>query len=128
MKPIANAMNGENISPYNMSVKPDALIAANPADATTAPAKEPINACDDEDGIPSHHVIKFQVIAARSAAITTCSPCSSVAGSATCPPIVFATPVNVSAPTKLSEDARIIALLGVNARVDTEVAIALAVS
>ena len=32
--------------------------------AIAAPAKPPINVCDDDDGIPFHHVNKFQIIAA----------------------------------------------------------------
>ena len=33
--------------------------------AIAAPAKPPINVCDEEDGIPYHHVSKFQKIAAN---------------------------------------------------------------
>jgi len=29
-----------------------------------APANPPINVCEDDDGIPFHQVIKFQIIAA----------------------------------------------------------------
>ena len=34
------------------------------AEAIAAPAKPPISVCDEEDGIPYHHVSKFQKIAA----------------------------------------------------------------
>ena len=44
------------------------------------------------------------------------------------PPIVFATPVLTIAPKKLSTAVIMIAFLGAIARVDTDVAIALAVS
>ena len=44
------------------------------------------------------------------------------------PPMVFATPVLIIAPKKLSVAAIITAVLGAMALVDTEVAIALAVS
>ncbi|MNW15079.1 hypothetical protein D3C71_2134780 [compost metagenome] len=44
------------------------------------------------------------------------------------PPIFLATPVNISAPTKFMTAARMIAVRGLSARVETEVAIAFAVS
>ncbi|MNN58690.1 hypothetical protein D3C81_1737520 [compost metagenome] len=68
------------------------------------------------------------MIAASNVAISTSSPLSSEAGSAILPPIVFATPVNIIAPKKFITAAIIIAVRGFNALVDTEVAIALAVS
>ena len=37
----------------------------------TAPAKPPINVCDDEEGIPNHQVNKFQKVAANSPARIT---------------------------------------------------------
>lgn len=33
-----------------------------------APANPPISVCEDEDGIPFHHVIRFQVMAAMTPA------------------------------------------------------------
>ena len=38
-------------------------IARTPTRATAAPAYPPINAWEDEDGIPKYQVIRFQVIA-----------------------------------------------------------------
>ena len=32
--------------------------------AIAAPAKPPISVCEEEDGIPSHHVARFQIMAA----------------------------------------------------------------
>ncbi|MNI64060.1 hypothetical protein D3C73_1194760 [compost metagenome] len=73
-------------------------------------------------------MIRFQTIAAISVAMITVRPCSSLNGLVTFPPIVLATPVNKSAPIIFMTAARIIAVRGLNARVDTEVAIAFAVS
>ena len=39
------------------------LIAANPRQAMAAPAKAPISACDEEEGMPNHQVNKFQKMA-----------------------------------------------------------------
>src|SRR5216117_3580587 len=43
------------------------VIAAKPPRATAAPAYPPISACDELDGMPKYQVIKFHVIAPRSA-------------------------------------------------------------
>ncbi|MNN72207.1 hypothetical protein D3C81_1882210 [compost metagenome] len=56
------------------------------------------------------------------------NPFSSKVGSVILPPIFLATPVNIKAPTKFISAAIIIAVRGFKARVETEVAIALAVS
>ena len=42
-----------------------AFIAPKPEAAMAAPANPPISVCDEEDGIPSHQVAKFQTIAAH---------------------------------------------------------------
>src|SRR6478736_5052037 len=47
---------------------PQLLCAADSA----APHRPPISACDDDDGRPRHHVIRFQAIAPSSAQISTC--------------------------------------------------------
>ena len=41
-----------------------AWIEPQPAAATAAPAKPPIKVCDEEDGMPYHHVKRFQTMAA----------------------------------------------------------------
>ena len=99
-----------------------------PCDATAAPAIDPINACDEELGIPKYHVNKFQKIAAKIAANTTTKPFVNLNGSTISFVIVPATPVNVKAPIKFIIAAKKIARLGVNALVDTAVATAFAVS
>ena len=43
----------------------------NPACATAAPAKPPIKVCEEEEGIPNHHVNKFHVVAANKPAKIT---------------------------------------------------------
>ena len=40
------------------------LTTLKPECAIAAPANPPINVCEDEDGMPFHQVIKFQIIAA----------------------------------------------------------------
>src|SRR5699024_893103 len=99
-----------------------------PAAAIAAPAIEPINACEELLGIPKYHVIKFHAIAANSAAKITADPFSKANGSTISFVIVFATPVKVIAPAKFITDAKIIARLGVSALVETDGAIAFAVS
>src|ERR1043165_4151042 len=59
-----------------------------------------MSARDELDGMPYHHVIKFQVIAPIRAASTT--TCVTMAGSANPDAIVFATAVPRIAPTKLN--------------------------
>ena len=48
------------------------LIAPKPpACAIAAPAKPPMSVCDEEEGIPNHHVSRFQQIAAINPENTT---------------------------------------------------------
>ncbi len=86
-----------------------------------------MSACEDEDGRPKYHVMRFQAIAPSSAASTTTSACSPWGGSSTLK-TVLATLVPRKAPTKFMTAAISRATRGVRARVDTEVAIALAAS
>ena len=87
----------------------------------------PISAWDDELGIPSYQVSKFHTMAPIRAA--EMMPLLISDGDITIsPPIVFATPVLTIAPKKLSAAVIMIAFLGSIARVETDVAIALAVS
>src|SRR5437868_5824074 len=93
---------------------------------SAAPTRPPINACDELDGNPNHHVKRFQAIAPSSAAITVCcvARCASINPLAT----FFATAVVTNAPARFASDAIRTAIRGVTARVPTEVAIAFAVS
>ena len=42
----------------------DQLMLSKPECAMAAPAKPPINVCDEEDGMPYHQVSRFQQMAA----------------------------------------------------------------
>ena len=53
---------GDRIIATEVLIKPAATIAPVPALATPAPTKPPTKACDDDDGIPNHQVIRFQEI------------------------------------------------------------------
>src|SRR3954464_14882449 len=120
---ITNPSSGESTSGRRtFSPSADHLKALTPACATTAPASPPTSACDELDGMPYHHVIRFQVIAPSSAARTTV--CVTIAGSANPDAIVLATAVPVTAPTKLKIPAIITAVRTGRTPVDTTVAIA----
>ena len=89
-----------------------------PALATPAPTKPPTNACDDEDGMPNHQVIKFQEMAPPSAPNITAL---SIISFEIIPfPTVLATcrPKNKKA-TKLKNAAQTTAACGVSNRVET---------
>ena len=76
--------------------------------------------------MPKCQVMRFQTTAPMRAAMTTCSVTRSVL---TMPsPTVLATLVETSAPSRLRPAAMSTATRGERARVDTEVAMALAVS
>jgi hypothetical protein len=55
------------------------LIAPQPNAARKAPENPPINVCEDEDGIPYHHVIRFQVTALSNPAKIMGSGCMALA-------------------------------------------------
>ena len=93
-----------------------------------APTRPPNRACEDEDGMPKYQVIRFQAIAPRTPANTTPRLASPVGRLTSPSPTVFATFAPRCAPTKLPSAAMMRAILGVSARVDTEVAMALAAS
>ncbi len=58
------------INKTTLMISPVAITSI-PACATAAPAKPPIKVCDEEEGIPSHQVSRFQNVAAnRPARIT----------------------------------------------------------
>src|SRR5947208_12208743 len=95
---------------------------------SAAPTRPPIRAWDDDDGIPKYQVIRFQPIAPISAASTTPRPDRPVGGSMMPLPTVSATPAPKNEPARLPTAATPSATRGVRARVDTDVAIALAAS
>ncbi len=95
--------------------------------ARAEPTRPPISACEDDDGSPKYQVIRFQVIAPTRPAITITRPWLPLPGSMTSL-TVFATFWPRKAPTKFITAAMLSATRGVSARVETEVAIALAAS
>src|SRR5712671_7127103 len=118
---------GENTMAAAVMPRPLHRIEPSPALVTAAPASPPINAWELLEGMPSHHVIKFQQMAPMSAPNITAA---STASAATIPvPTVWATwrPKNKNA-MKLKKAAQITAYCGRNTRVETTVAIELAAS
>jgi hypothetical protein len=49
-------------------ITPEYITAPNPYPATAAPTNPPTRVCDELDGKPIHHVTRFQIIAANTAA------------------------------------------------------------
>src|SRR4051812_27812036 len=79
--------------------------AESPALATPAPNRPPINAWDEEDGMPSAQVTIFQTMAPTSAAKITWA--STIAGSMMPVPMVWATcRPNTKKATKLKKAAQ----------------------
>ena len=82
----------------------DSIAVKVPACVIAAPAKPPINVWDDEDGIPNHHVRRFQAIAAINPEKMTGKVIKSVL---TVFAMVFATPwsLNIKKAKKLNKAA-----------------------
>src|SRR3954453_5796921 len=108
------------------STSPLHSTALGPAEAIVAPTMPPISACEEDDGRPRRHVARFQAIAPTRPANTV----SSVTAPASTMPLamVAATDSERNAPTKFSVADIATATRGDIARVDTDVAIAFAVS
>ena len=87
-----------------------------------------MSACEEDDGRPSPHVIRFHEIAPMSAASTSTSPGVPLGALMMPSPTVAAIPVPMKAPTKLKNAAIRSATRGVSARVEIEVAMAFAAS
>src|SRR5688572_23000095 len=98
---------------------PQLLCAADSA----APHRPPISACEDDDGSPRHHVIRFQTIAPSSAQISTCEVTATTSVSTRPEAIVLATAVPANAPIRLVTAASITAWPGESTLVATTVAI-----
>ena len=108
------------------SSRPSARTASAPCAANAAPTTPPMSACDELDGSPKYHVTRFQKIAPMSPAKITVV----VTSSASTMPLatVAATFSEMNAPTKFRIAASVTAVRGASARVEIDVAIALAVS
>src|SRR3954471_13856045 len=102
------------------------LIASAPPATQVAPIRPPKSACDELEGSPRNQVTRFHKIAPTSPAkITT----GLMSVSSTSPPeIVFATWTDRKAPVRFRQAATVTAVLGRNAPVAIDVAMALAVS
>jgi hypothetical protein len=107
-------------------MRPSGIRASKPAATTTAPMTPPIRACDDDDGMPRHHVKRFQKMPPSRPARMIAGVMAS--GFTTSSAIVAATSSEMNAPTKFSSAARATAAGAGSARVAIDVAIALAVS
>src|SRR4051794_13546556 len=101
-------------------------IASTPPTIQVAPIRPPKSACEELEGNPRNHVTRFHRMAPISPAkITT----GLMAVSSTSPPeIVFATWTDRKAPARFRQAAIATAVLGRNAAVAIDVAMALAVS
>src|ERR1700759_4826190 len=108
------------------STIPPPSIALAPSATNTLPIIPPISACEDDDGSPNHHVARFQAIAPISPPKTTVGV--TAIGSTMPLATVAATSSEMNAPTKLKTDDIATAARGDIARVEIDVAIALAVS
>src|SRR5690606_11723166 len=98
------------------------------AAASAAPHRPPIRACEDEDGRPSHQVIRFQLMPPSSAHSSTCEVTFTTSVSTSPEAMVLATAVPMNAPIRFIVAASITAEPGDSTLVATTVAIELAVS
>src|SRR5262245_26873977 len=91
-----------------------------PIAAQVEPIMPPISACEDDDGTPNHHVIRFQVIAPINPAKITVG----VTTPASTMPLatVAATVIEMNAPAKLRIAAMPTAIFGFSAPVAIVVA------
>src|SRR4051794_25474646 len=123
----ANASTGATAAGKStFSTIPSTLTTSGPSATNAAPISPPISACDEDDGRPAHHVARFHAIAPTRPANTTVVV---IAPGSTMPePMVAATFSEMNAPAKFRTDESATAKRGDIARVETDVAIALAVS
>ncbi len=119
-----NGATSDGIS--TLSLIPSQFTTPQPEAAIAEPIIPPISAWLELEGSPMSHVTRFQVIAPTRPAITTSSV---IASWSTMPfAIVAATATETNAPAKLRTAALKTATRGLSARVETLVAIELAVS
>ncbi len=127
MTPTAKPISGAaTVGRSTFSTMPAHLTLCTPWVAITAPAMPPIKQCDELLGSAQYQVTRFQKIAPSSPPSNT----GSVTTDGSTMPLasVVATEVEISAPTMLSMAAPSSAMLGGIARVEIEVATALAAS
>ena len=123
----AKPITGENtIGRTILSMTPLHSTPDTPTAAIMAPMRPPNSAWDELDGSAKYQVTRFHTTAPTSAESTSGSVTRLVS---TMPlPTVLATLVETSAPNRLKPAAMRTAVRGDSARVETEVAIALALS
>src|SRR5205085_5881758 len=126
-KPTTSPVRGEpRPGSTTLATMPLPWTKAGPWATSMAPIRPPMSACVEELGKPRRHVIRFHTMAPTRAAPTTVSVTACVC---TMPlPTVAATFVVRNAPARLSTAASRTATRGFRARVETEVAMALAAS
>jgi hypothetical protein len=124
---MAIPRSGETMMKSSGSVHPPGIRAPKPAFAMAAPAYPPSRACDDELGIPPYQVTRSQTIAPMSPPRMTLGSTTSMSISPL--PIALATAVpTTKAAMKLKNAAQNTATPGVSTRVETTVAMELALS
>src|SRR4051794_23333285 len=123
----ANASTGATAAGTStFSTIPSTLTTSGPSATNAAPMSPPISAGDEDDGRPAHHVARFHAIAPTRPANTTVVV---IAPGSTMPePMVAATFSEMNAPAKFRTADSATAKRGDIARVETDVAIAFAVS
>ena len=114
------------MSPKNTLETPLLITASMPAVAIAAPTMLEIRAWLEDVGRPKYHVIRSHIMADRRAEITVI--CVMLPVSTIPAPTVFATAVPDRAPKRLRIAAIVTAVRGDRTLVDTDVAMALAVS
>ena len=108
-------------------IQPAGMTAENPARATAAPAYPPSSAWEELEGMPYHHVTRFQVMAPSRPARMTSG--FTMLMSIIPEPMVLATWVpKTNSATKLKNAAMATAAIGLRTRVPTTVAMELAAS
>ena len=132
---IARMIANANATPRNgarsdgistLSLIPSHCTESTPPADSAAPTIPPIRAWLELEGRPTNHVTRFHVIAPTRPAITTSSVITS--GSTMPFAIVATTATETNAPMKFRTAALATAMRGLSARVETLVAIELAVS
>lgn len=127
MNPKIIPRSGEMTMKATIFITPLVTIEPGPALTRAAPTRPPTSVCEELEGNPHHHVSRFQVIAAMSAAAITDR--LSTSGSTTPFPIVAATfRGKIVNAIKLKKAAMETAAKGERTLVDTTVAIEFAES
>ena len=112
---IKNPKNGENTIAFNTLTSPPICKTSTPPCINPAPIIPPIKACDELEGKPILSVMKFQMMAPPNADMITTS--FTAPGSIIPLPTIFATAVDIKAPTTFRTPAITTAVTGLSTRV-----------